>query len=163
MLLAALGCATDRYYCFIAYSEAFACNIDWRLEPPSVFSRFLHLPPWIARLGFVRQVKPDSGFWKGASYHFTFTIPALYPHDPPKVSNVLFPHLKRRPTQALRKVCERLACDDVACGTFCLELARFQRFLWPSRRASHVSVTFPSTLPTERGRCCARPKYTTPT
>lgn len=32
------------------------------------------------------QVKPDSGFWTGASYHFTFTIPALYPHDPPKVA-----------------------------------------------------------------------------
>lgn len=35
----------------------------------------------------VRQVCPDSGFWKGASYNFTFTIPALYPHDPPKVNN----------------------------------------------------------------------------
>lgn len=34
------------------------------------------------------QVKPDSGFWKGASYDFTFTIPALYPHDPPKVNPV---------------------------------------------------------------------------
>lgn len=34
---------------------------------------------------FGLQVKPDSGFWKGASYDFTFTIPALYPHDPPKV------------------------------------------------------------------------------
>ncbi|CAB1096122.1 unnamed protein product [Ectocarpus sp. CCAP 1310/34] len=34
---------------------------------------------------FKVKVQPDSGFWKGASYHFTFTIPALYPHDPPKV------------------------------------------------------------------------------
>lgn len=38
-------------------------------------------------LVFVRQVQPDSGFWKGASYNFTFTIPALYPHDPPKVNS----------------------------------------------------------------------------
>ena len=28
---------------------------------------------------------PDTGFWKGATYHFTFTIPAMYPHEPPKV------------------------------------------------------------------------------
>lgn len=62
--------------------------------PPCVFSRYLHVPPWIARLEFVRQVKPDSGFWKGASYHFTFTIPALYPHDPPKVSNVMLVHFR---------------------------------------------------------------------
>jgi len=31
------------------------------------------------------DVKPDSGYWKGAQYNFTFTIPALYPHEPPKV------------------------------------------------------------------------------
>jgi ubiquitin-conjugating enzyme E2 M len=30
-------------------------------------------------------VSPDSGYWKGATYHFTFTIPADYPHKPPKV------------------------------------------------------------------------------
>eukprot|EP00611_Tribonema_gayanum_P025885 TRINITY_DN6013_c1_g3_i2.p1 TRINITY_DN6013_c1_g3~~TRINITY_DN6013_c1_g3_i2.p1 ORF type:complete len:172 (-),score=47.91 TRINITY_DN6013_c1_g3_i2:1182-1697(-) len=30
-------------------------------------------------------VTPDSGYWKGASYNFTFTIPGHYPHDPPKV------------------------------------------------------------------------------
>ena len=30
-------------------------------------------------------VTPDTGFWKGATYHFTFTIPAMYPHEPPKV------------------------------------------------------------------------------
>ncbi|CAM9160325.1 unnamed protein product [Discosporangium mesarthrocarpum] len=34
---------------------------------------------------FKVEVTPDSGFWKGASYNFTFTVPALYPHDPPKV------------------------------------------------------------------------------
>jgi ubiquitin-conjugating enzyme E2 M len=31
-------------------------------------------------------VSPDSGFWSGAKYHFTFAIPALYPHEPPKVT-----------------------------------------------------------------------------
>lgn len=30
-------------------------------------------------------VTPDSGFWTGASYDFTFTVPGHYPHDPPKV------------------------------------------------------------------------------
>jgi len=30
-------------------------------------------------------VTPDTGFWKGATYHFTFTVPAMYPHEPPKV------------------------------------------------------------------------------
>jgi len=30
-------------------------------------------------------VTPDSGYWKGATYRFTFNIPAGYPHDPPKV------------------------------------------------------------------------------
>ncbi len=29
---------------------------------------------------------PDSGLWKGARYHFTFVIPPLYPHEPPKVT-----------------------------------------------------------------------------
>jgi len=30
-------------------------------------------------------VMPDSGFWSGAKYLFTFTIPSDYPHKPPKV------------------------------------------------------------------------------
>lgn len=30
-------------------------------------------------------VTPDSGYWRSATYHFTFTIPAIYPHEPPKV------------------------------------------------------------------------------
>lgn len=30
-------------------------------------------------------ISPDSGFWKNASYHFTFHIPPHYPHTPPKV------------------------------------------------------------------------------
>ena len=32
------------------------------------------------------SVTPDSGFWSGATYKFTFAIPALYPHEPPKVT-----------------------------------------------------------------------------
>jgi len=31
-------------------------------------------------------VCPDNGLWKNASYKFTFVIPALYPHEPPKVT-----------------------------------------------------------------------------
>jgi len=30
-------------------------------------------------------VSPDSGYWCGAKYLFTLTIPPLYPHEPPKV------------------------------------------------------------------------------
>jgi len=30
-------------------------------------------------------VAPDSGLWVGAKYEFSFSIPALYPHEPPKV------------------------------------------------------------------------------
>jgi ubiquitin-conjugating enzyme E2 M len=35
---------------------------------------------------FIVTIKPDSGFWNGAKYPFTFAIPALYPHEPPKVT-----------------------------------------------------------------------------
>ncbi|CAJ1964050.1 unnamed protein product [Cylindrotheca closterium] len=34
---------------------------------------------------FVVSINPDSGYWKGATYHFTFGIPPHYPHSPPKV------------------------------------------------------------------------------
>jgi len=34
---------------------------------------------------FELYVTPDSGYWKGAKYRFTFDIPPSYPHDPPKV------------------------------------------------------------------------------
>mmetsp|Transcript_13594 Transcript_13594/g.38944 ORF Transcript_13594/g.38944 Transcript_13594/m.38944 type:complete len:213 (+) Transcript_13594:177-815(+) len=30
-------------------------------------------------------VTPDTGYWKGATYDFTFSIPPHYPHSPPKV------------------------------------------------------------------------------
>ena len=32
------------------------------------------------------SIRPDSGFWKSATYHFTFVIPPHYPHDAPKVT-----------------------------------------------------------------------------
>eukprot|EP00598_Pedospumella_elongata_P002152 CAMPEP_0184968032 /NCGR_PEP_ID=MMETSP1098-20130426/1207_1 /TAXON_ID=89044 /ORGANISM="Spumella elongata, Strain CCAP 955/1" /LENGTH=220 /DNA_ID=CAMNT_0027489583 /DNA_START=77 /DNA_END=739 /DNA_ORIENTATION=- len=35
---------------------------------------------------FTVTVSPDSGFWSGAKYVFTVAIPALYPHEPPKVT-----------------------------------------------------------------------------
>lgn len=31
------------------------------------------------------QIAVDTGLWKGASYNFSFKIPPMYPHDPPKV------------------------------------------------------------------------------
>nr|CCA23795.1 predicted protein putative [Albugo laibachii Nc14] len=31
------------------------------------------------------KIKVDSGHWKGASYNFSFRIPPMYPHEPPKV------------------------------------------------------------------------------
>ena len=34
-------------------------------------------------------VAPDTGFWKGATYRFSFTIPAMYPHEPPKARLVV--------------------------------------------------------------------------
>lgn len=30
-------------------------------------------------------IKPDSGYWKGATYQFIFNVPSHYPHSPPKV------------------------------------------------------------------------------
>lgn len=34
---------------------------------------------------FSVSICPDSGFWRGATYHFTFDVPGDYPHKPPKV------------------------------------------------------------------------------
>lgn len=31
-------------------------------------------------------IKPDSGYWVGAKYTFTFNVPDSYPHQPPKVT-----------------------------------------------------------------------------
>ena len=35
---------------------------------------------------FVVTIAPDSGYWVGAKYNFTFVIPPSYPHEPPKVT-----------------------------------------------------------------------------
>lgn len=35
---------------------------------------------------FQVYVKPDTGFWKDATYQFDFAIPPHYPHNPPKVT-----------------------------------------------------------------------------
>lgn len=32
------------------------------------------------------MIVPDSGYWSGAKYKFTFVIPPIYPHEPPKVT-----------------------------------------------------------------------------
>ena len=31
------------------------------------------------------RICPDSGYWQGATYHFSFNVPSHYPHEPPKV------------------------------------------------------------------------------
>ncbi len=31
-------------------------------------------------------ITPPDGLWKNACYKFTFAIPPLYPHEPPKVT-----------------------------------------------------------------------------
>jgi ubiquitin-conjugating enzyme E2 M len=41
-------------------------------------------------------VSPDSGYWSGARYHFSFTIPPLHPHEPPMVmfnTNIYHPNI----------------------------------------------------------------------
>jgi len=45
---------------------------------------------------FFVVVSPDTGFWKGATYRFSFTIPPDYPHKPPKVhcqTNIYHPNI----------------------------------------------------------------------
>ena len=36
-------------------------------------------------MNFQVNVKANEGYWSGHEYAFSFTIPDLYPHDPPKV------------------------------------------------------------------------------
>eukprot|EP00586_Coscinodiscus_wailesii_P006577 CAMPEP_0172492250 /NCGR_PEP_ID=MMETSP1066-20121228/23336_1 /TAXON_ID=671091 /ORGANISM="Coscinodiscus wailesii, Strain CCMP2513" /LENGTH=211 /DNA_ID=CAMNT_0013261759 /DNA_START=54 /DNA_END=689 /DNA_ORIENTATION=+ len=31
------------------------------------------------------SITPDSGYWQGATYQFSFVVPPNYPHNPPKV------------------------------------------------------------------------------
>lgn len=45
----------------------------------------IHFPSKSDLTRFNVEVTPDSGFWTGATYHFTFTVPPAYPHEAPKV------------------------------------------------------------------------------
>lgn len=91
-----LQCATHRLHVVslpspTSYVLVFRLGLPTGLKYP--FSAFAAVQHSLLRDGCMHlfamvQVKPDSGFWKGASYHFTFTIPALYPHDPPKVKHM---------------------------------------------------------------------------
>ncbi|GBG32099.1 Ubiquitin-conjugating enzyme family protein [Hondaea fermentalgiana] len=36
-------------------------------------------------MNFQVIVSPDDGYWKGYRYTFQFTVPDMYPHEPPKV------------------------------------------------------------------------------
>ena len=36
-------------------------------------------------LHFVVTVKPDEGYYKGGKFVFSFNVPGVYPHEPPKV------------------------------------------------------------------------------
>jgi ubiquitin-conjugating enzyme E2 M len=45
---------------------------------------------------FIVEVSPESGFWTGAKFTFTFRFPAEYPHTPPKVTcqtRILHPNI----------------------------------------------------------------------
>jgi ubiquitin-conjugating enzyme E2 M len=45
----------------------------------------IHFPNPNDLTTFDVAIRPDSGYWKGATYHFAFGIPPHYPHSPPKV------------------------------------------------------------------------------
>lgn len=49
----------------------------------------IHFPSKSDLTRFNVDVTPDSGFWTGATYHFTFTVPPAYPHEAPKVDGCL--------------------------------------------------------------------------
>ncbi|RKO96138.1 ubiquitin-conjugating enzyme, partial [Caulochytrium protostelioides] len=34
---------------------------------------------------FRLTITPDEGFYRGGRFHFTFTVPTSYPHEPPRV------------------------------------------------------------------------------
>jgi len=36
-------------------------------------------------MNFEITIKPDSGYYVGGVFKFSFTVPAMYPHEPPKV------------------------------------------------------------------------------
>jgi ubiquitin-conjugating enzyme E2 M len=54
------------------------------LDGGSVASVSFPNPNDLTRFNVV--VAPDSGMWVGARYNFSFVVPALYPHEPPKVT-----------------------------------------------------------------------------
>lgn len=58
---------------------------------------------------FQVTVHPDGGLWNGARYHFTFVIPALYPHEAPKVKFLLYYYLLDG--------CLLCLCGQVTCQT----------------------------------------------
>eukprot|EP00339_Tiarina_fusa_P015245 CAMPEP_0117015584 /NCGR_PEP_ID=MMETSP0472-20121206/12423_1 /TAXON_ID=693140 ORGANISM="Tiarina fusus, Strain LIS" /NCGR_SAMPLE_ID=MMETSP0472 /ASSEMBLY_ACC=CAM_ASM_000603 /LENGTH=214 /DNA_ID=CAMNT_0004719417 /DNA_START=49 /DNA_END=693 /DNA_ORIENTATION=- len=45
----------------------------------------IHFPNPNDLTNFDVSISPDTGYWTGATYHFTFNIPPHYPHSPPKV------------------------------------------------------------------------------
>ena len=36
-------------------------------------------------LNFVIAIKPDEGYYRGGTFEFSFAVPTMYPHEPPKV------------------------------------------------------------------------------
>eukprot|EP00389_Voromonas_pontica_P001139 GDKH01001698.1.p1 GENE.GDKH01001698.1~~GDKH01001698.1.p1 ORF type:complete len:189 (+),score=21.20 GDKH01001698.1:94-660(+) len=50
--------------------------------PPATTINF---PDKDVLMKFDVMIQPDEGYWKGAKYSFSFTIPPGYPHEPPKV------------------------------------------------------------------------------
>jgi ubiquitin-conjugating enzyme E2 M len=36
-------------------------------------------------MNFIITIKPDSGYYAHGVFRFTFAVPAMYPHEPPKV------------------------------------------------------------------------------
>mmetsp|Transcript_14991 Transcript_14991/g.29183 ORF Transcript_14991/g.29183 Transcript_14991/m.29183 type:complete len:253 (-) Transcript_14991:91-849(-) len=44
-----------------------------------------HFPNPNDLMNFQVVVSPDDGYWKGFRYTFQFTVPDMYPHEPPKV------------------------------------------------------------------------------
>jgi len=49
---------------------------------------FISFPDKNDLLNFQVTITPDDGFWKGATFAFSFAVKPLYPHDAPKVKAV---------------------------------------------------------------------------